>query len=146
MDSILSIQKIDTGPETTDTNSESWDERKKEKFHKKHTNLMNQRLLSRKAKTNRLKEITPTEYNETITYNDDIIQHWDKLNDPNTDIKSTVVDLFTEKNGGKKKGNLDDEIGELDELGELGENNIYNSVLLSLFFVFKSSRVKLKLK
>ena len=107
---------------------------------------MNQRLRSIQQKTNRLKEITPTEYNETITYNDDVIQHWDKLNDPNTDIKSTVVDLFTEKNGGKKKGNLDDEIGELDELGELGENNIYNSVLLSLFFVFKSSRVKLKLK
>lgn len=113
---------------------------KKEKFHKKHTNLMNQRLRSREAKTNRLKEITPTEYNETITYNDDVIQHWDKLNDPNTDIKSTVVDLFAEKNGGKKKGNLDDEIrelGELDELGELRElreNNIYNSVLLSLFF------------
>ena len=107
---------------------------------------MKQRLRSIQQKTNRLKEITPTEYNETITYNDDVIQHWDKLNDPNTDIKSTVVDLFTEKNGGKKKGNLDDEIGELDELGELGENNIYNSVLLSLFFVFKSSRVKLKLK
>jgi hypothetical protein len=28
MDSILSIQKIDTGPETTDTNSESWEKRK----------------------------------------------------------------------------------------------------------------------
>jgi len=108
---------------------------------------MNQRLRLRKAKTNRLKKITPTEYNETITYNDDVIQHWDKLNDPNTDIKSTVVDLFAEKNGGKKKGNLDDEIrelGELKELGELGENNIYNSVLLSLFFT--PSRVKLKLK
>ena len=76
---------------------------KKEKFHKKHTNLMNQRLRSREAKTNRLKEITPTEYNETITYNDDVIQHWDKLNDPNTNIKSTVVDLFAEKNGGKKR-------------------------------------------
>ena len=76
---------------------------KKEKFHKKHTNLMNQRLRSRKAKTKRLKEITPTEYNETITYNDDVIQHWDKLNDPNTDIKSTVVDLFAEKNGGKRR-------------------------------------------
>ena len=63
---------------------------------------MNQRLRSRQQKTKRLKEITPTEYNETITYNDDVIQHWDKLNDPNTDIKSNVVDLFTEKNGGKK--------------------------------------------
>ena len=101
--SISSIQKIDTGPETTDTNSESWDERKKEKFHKKHIDLMNQRLRSRQQKTKRLKEITPTEYNETITYNDDVVQHLDKLNDPNTDIKSTVVDLFAEKNGGKRR-------------------------------------------
>lgn len=103
MDSILDIQQIDTGPETTDSISESWDERKKEKFHKKHIDLMNQRLRSRQQKTKRLKEITPTEYNQTITYNDDVIQHWDKLNDPNTDIKSTVVDLFVEKNGGKRR-------------------------------------------
>ena len=51
----------------------------------------------------------------------------------------------------KEEGNLDDEIGELGELGELrelgelGENNIYNSVLLSLFFYTFKGEIKIEI-
>ena len=101
MDSILDVPQIESNVETTDSFSEGWDERKKEKFYKKHKELMDQRLRSRKQKTKRLQETTPTEYNETFV-NDEIVEHWDKLNDPNVDVNKEVIQLFKqEKDGGR---------------------------------------------
>lgn len=89
-----SIPQIDSNVETTDTFSEGWElQRKNEKFNKKHKALMDQRLRSRKQKTRRLQETTPTEYNDTFV-NDEVVEHWDKINDPNVDLKSEVVQLF----------------------------------------------------
>lgn len=96
-----SMQQTESYEDTTDTYSEEWDERKKEKFYKKHRDLMDQRLRSRAQKTKRLKETTPTEYNETFVDND-IVEHWNKLNEPNADVNLEVVKLFKDgKNGGK---------------------------------------------
>jgi hypothetical protein len=101
MDSILDVPQIESNVETTDTFSEGWGERKKEKFYKKHRELMDQRLRSRKQKTRRLQETTSAEYNEPFV-KDDVVEHWDKINDPNVDVKSEVVQLFKEeKDGGR---------------------------------------------
>lgn len=51
-----SIPQINSNIETTDSVSEGWEERKKEKFYKKHRELMDQRLRSRQQKSKRLKK------------------------------------------------------------------------------------------
>ena len=106
MDSMQDVPQIESNVETTDTTSEGWNERKKDKFYKKHRELMDQRLRSRKQKTRRLQETTSVEYNEPFV-NDDVVEHWDKINDPNVDVKSEVVQLFKQEKdvgqGGNKK-------------------------------------------
>ena len=85
-----------------DSNSSNYNKEKTERFHKKHYNLMQQRLRGRTAKTTRLQKSSTSSYKEPMDKSDDVYKHWENVkNKDESSLRNVLKTIKPSSNVGK---------------------------------------------